>query len=89
MHVGTNNVEYTPEQVCEGILEIIRTIREKHPSAYIVLPVSMNIMLFNHNIVRYLKGIVKPCIYFTESTSSWSISKHIEGKEFEDQSTVT
>lgn len=38
VHVGTNNVENTPEQVCEGILEIIRTIREKHPSAYIVLP---------------------------------------------------
>ncbi|KAI8428028.1 hypothetical protein MSG28_002322 [Choristoneura fumiferana] len=38
VHVGTNNVENTPEQVCEGILEIIRSIREKHPSAYIVLP---------------------------------------------------
>ncbi|KAM3964692.1 platelet-activating factor acetylhydrolase alpha [Aphomia sociella] len=38
VHVGTNNVDYTPEQVCEGILEIITTIREKHPSAYIVLP---------------------------------------------------
>lgn len=40
VHVGTNNVENTPEQVCEGILEIIRSVREKHPSAYIVLPVS-------------------------------------------------
>ncbi|XP_063358502.1 platelet-activating factor acetylhydrolase IB subunit beta homolog [Cydia amplana] len=38
VHVGTNNIENTPEQVCEGILEIIRSIREKHPSAYIVLP---------------------------------------------------
>lgn len=41
VHVGTNNVEHTADQVCEGILEIIRTIREKHPSAYIVLPVSI------------------------------------------------
>ncbi|KAI5632238.1 GDSL-like lipase/Acylhydrolase family domain-containing protein [Phthorimaea operculella] len=38
LHVGTNNVENTAEEICEGILEIIRTIREKHPSAYIVLP---------------------------------------------------
>lgn len=42
VHVGTNNVEYTAEQVSEGILEIVRIIREKHPSAYIVLPVSIS-----------------------------------------------
>ncbi|CAK1603002.1 unnamed protein product [Parnassius mnemosyne] len=38
LHVGTNNVEHTAEQICEGILEIVRTIRDKHPNAYIVLP---------------------------------------------------
>lgn len=39
--MGTNNVEHSAEQVSEGILEIIRIIREKHTSAYIVLPVSL------------------------------------------------
>jgi hypothetical protein len=48
VHVGTNNVEHTPEQVCEGILEIIRIIREKHPSAYIVLPVSNNMLILDY-----------------------------------------
>lgn len=46
VHVGTNNVDHTPEQVCEGILEIIGTIREKHPSGYIVLPVSILVSLY-------------------------------------------
>lgn len=46
VHVGTNNVEHTPEQVSEGILEIVKTIREKHPSAYIVLPVSITKVLY-------------------------------------------
>lgn len=52
MHVGTNNVEYTPEQVCEGILEIIRTIREKHPSAYIVLPVSITFLFKFYKLMQ-------------------------------------
>lgn len=52
VHVGTNNVEHTAEQVCDGILEIIRTIREKHPSAYIVLPVS--IFYIHHFFVQNL-----------------------------------
>lgn len=39
VHVGTNNVEHSAEQVSEGILEIISLIKEKHPSGYIVLPV--------------------------------------------------
>lgn len=34
-------MEHSAEQVSEGILEIIRIIREKHTSAYIVLPVSL------------------------------------------------
>ncbi|KAG7311397.1 hypothetical protein JYU34_002439 [Plutella xylostella] len=38
LHVGTNNIDHTPEEVTEGILEIIRTIKEKQPNAYIVLP---------------------------------------------------
>lgn len=42
LHVGTNNIDHTPEQICEGILEIVHTIREKHPSVYIVLPVCMS-----------------------------------------------
>lgn len=56
VHVGTNNLEHTPEQVSEGILEIVRTIREKHPSAYIVLPVSISYfyVFIEHIIVRLL-----------------------------------
>ncbi|XP_013133534.1 PREDICTED: platelet-activating factor acetylhydrolase IB subunit beta homolog [Papilio polytes] len=38
LHVGTNNVDHSAEQICEGILEIVRIIREKHPNSYIVLP---------------------------------------------------
>ncbi|GLV46178.1 Platelet-activating factor acetylhydrolase alpha [Carabus blaptoides fortunei] len=38
LHVGTNNHSNTPEEICDGILEIIHVMREKHPEAYIVLP---------------------------------------------------
>lgn len=44
LHVGTNNFKETPEQVIEGILELIKVIREKQPNAYIVLPVSIFII---------------------------------------------
>lgn len=87
MHVGTNNVEHTPEQVCEGILEIIRTIREKHPSAYIVLPVSMVYKTVNtfNSVNTFEMYILLIFLYFVlESTSSWSISKYIKGEEFKD-----
>ncbi|XP_069675076.1 platelet-activating factor acetylhydrolase IB subunit beta homolog [Periplaneta americana] len=36
--VGTNNFTFTAEQIAEGIMEIVRVIREKQPEAYIVLP---------------------------------------------------
>lgn len=37
--VGTNNTSNSAEEVAEGIFEIVKTIREKLPDAYIVLPV--------------------------------------------------
>lgn len=40
--VGTNNTQHTAEEVAEGILEIVKNIREKLPDAYIVLPVNLN-----------------------------------------------
>jgi len=39
--VGTNNFNCTAEQIAEGIMELVRVIREKQPDAYIVLPVSL------------------------------------------------
>lgn len=38
--VGTNNINHTAEEVAEGIFEIVKSIRQKLPDAYIVLPVS-------------------------------------------------
>lgn len=38
LHVGTNNVENTCEEIAEGIHEIVQRIRQKLPDAYIVLP---------------------------------------------------
>lgn len=38
VHVGTNNVSHSPEEISEGILSIVSTIRDKLPNAYIVLP---------------------------------------------------
>lgn len=38
LHVGTNNLDNSAEEISEGILEIIRTIREKLTEVYIVLP---------------------------------------------------
>lgn len=40
MLVGTNNFNCTAEQIAEGIMELVRVIREKQPDAYIVLPVN-------------------------------------------------
>lgn len=37
--VGTNNVQNTADEVAEGIIEIVQTIRVKLADAYIVLPV--------------------------------------------------
>ncbi|XP_052860130.1 platelet-activating factor acetylhydrolase IB subunit beta homolog [Anopheles cruzii] len=38
LHAGTNNIEDTADAVTDGILELVRTIRQKLPDAYIVLP---------------------------------------------------
>ncbi|KAJ8980313.1 hypothetical protein NQ317_005234 [Molorchus minor] len=38
LHVGTNNHSNTPEEIRDGILELIYLIREKHPDVYIVVP---------------------------------------------------
>lgn len=45
LHVGTNNVDNSAEEIRDGILEIVKAIREKHPNAYIVLPVSFFLAL--------------------------------------------
>lgn len=36
-----NNFDNTPEEVSEGVLEVIKEIKERQPEAYIVLPVSI------------------------------------------------
>ncbi|KAJ8960721.1 hypothetical protein NQ318_020013 [Aromia moschata] len=38
LHVGTNNHTNTPEEIKDGIVEILHVIREKHPDVYIVVP---------------------------------------------------
>ncbi|KAJ3653336.1 hypothetical protein Zmor_012593 [Zophobas morio] len=38
LHVGTNNNANTPEEITEGIVEIVNNIREKHHDVYIVVP---------------------------------------------------
>ncbi|XP_022901860.1 platelet-activating factor acetylhydrolase IB subunit beta homolog [Onthophagus taurus] len=38
LHVGTNNHGNTPEEIIEGIIEIINTIKEKLSNTYIVVP---------------------------------------------------
>lgn len=38
LHVGTNNIENTAEEIAEGIYVIVQRIQEKLPEAYIVLP---------------------------------------------------
>lgn len=38
LHVGTNNHKNTPEEIIEGIENLVNVIREKHPETYIVLP---------------------------------------------------
>lgn len=40
LHVGTNNVRNSAEEVAEGVLANVTKIRQKLPNAYIVLPVS-------------------------------------------------
>lgn len=38
LHVGTNNIKNSAEEISEGILEIVKLIRSTHPEAFIVLP---------------------------------------------------
>ncbi|XP_017773048.1 PREDICTED: platelet-activating factor acetylhydrolase IB subunit beta homolog [Nicrophorus vespilloides] len=38
LHVGTNNHQNTPEEIVDGITEIINSIKEKLPDVYIVVP---------------------------------------------------
>ncbi|KAG5896895.1 hypothetical protein JTB14_033533 [Gonioctena quinquepunctata] len=38
LHVGTNNHSNTPEEIGDGIIELIDIIREKHSDVYIVVP---------------------------------------------------
>lgn len=39
LHVGTNNVDNTAEEIADGIFQVINRIRAKHPDVYILLPV--------------------------------------------------
>lgn len=41
LHVGTNNTQNTPDEIVDGIIEIIKAIRYKFPDVYIVFPVSI------------------------------------------------
>lgn len=41
MHVGTNNFGNSPEEISEGIVEIVHSIRARLPETYIVVVVSM------------------------------------------------
>lgn len=38
LHVGTNNISDSAEEVAEGLLEIVKTIRSKLSEVYIVIP---------------------------------------------------
>ncbi|CAG9835224.1 unnamed protein product [Diabrotica balteata] len=38
LHVGTNNLSNTPEEIRDGLMELIEIIRKKHPNVYIVVP---------------------------------------------------
>ncbi|XP_057664625.1 platelet-activating factor acetylhydrolase IB subunit beta homolog [Diorhabda carinulata] len=38
LHVGTNNYSNTPEEIRDGIVELVEIIKEKHPDVYIVVP---------------------------------------------------
>lgn len=46
LHVGTNNVQNSSDEIADGISEIVKCIREKLPDVYIVLPVMCSCVLF-------------------------------------------
>lgn len=37
VHVGTNNFGNSPEEISEGIVEIVHSVRARHPETYIVV----------------------------------------------------
>lgn len=43
LHVGTNNISDSADEVAEGVLEVAKTIRNKLPDVYVVIPVSTGI----------------------------------------------
>ena len=51
MHVGTNNFGNTPEEISEGIVEIVHSIRARLPETYIVVVVSMFVIF---NVLMYI-----------------------------------
>lgn len=38
LHIGTNNIKNSAEEISEGIIKIIEIIREKHSEVWIILP---------------------------------------------------
>uniref|UniRef100_A0A1L8DM70 Putative attractin and platelet-activating factor acetylhydrolase n=1 Tax=Nyssomyia neivai TaxID=330878 RepID=A0A1L8DM70_9DIPT len=38
VHVGTNNVDNSPQEITEGLVTVVYAIRDRLPDAYIVLP---------------------------------------------------
>lgn len=55
LFVGTNNINDSPENIFEGILECVKEIRNKHERANIIIPVRNCILqLFKYIIVFYL-----------------------------------
>lgn len=66
MLAGTNNFNCTAEQIAEGIMELVRVIREKQPDAYIVLPVNF---LFYLDYYEILVNILIPGGIFIERAS--------------------
>lgn len=42
LHVGTNNVYSSPDEISDGIIAIINALHEKIPEAHIIVWVSIN-----------------------------------------------
>lgn len=38
VHVGTNNVDNSPQEITEGLVTVVYAIRDRLPDAYIILP---------------------------------------------------
>lgn len=67
LHVGTNNVKNTAEEIADGISEIVKSIREKLPEVYIVLPVScmqMGRMIHQFTMRRSQSQYIHICFLF-------------------------